>query len=286
MSAKSLGNFNCKSASFVVTSLALGLVGTTSAQAANLYGNSASNGVNPIHTIDSTTGIETSRFNGNGNGRGVVTVGDTIYSTVVGDSKIYKSGLDGTAKGSIQTSNASMATLAWDGSSFWTADYSGTNRAFQIDLTGNNIKTITLANARQNMDGLEYFNGKLIGNRADAEGIYDIYDLNGTVLKADFINTNKASTGIAFDGTDFYVSNVFESSVGIYDGITGTFKSNLALTGNGSFLIEDLSFDYATRQDTGGNGKEVPEPFSIIGTLVGGTAALRMRKKLKNMTKV
>lgn len=26
---------------------------------------------------------------------------------------------------------------------------------------------------------------------------------------------------------------------------------------------------------------EVPEPFTIIGTLVGGTAAFRMRKKLK-----
>ena len=25
----------------------------------------------------------------------------------------------------------------------------------------------------------------------------------------------------------------------------------------------------------------VPEPFTIIGTIIGGTAALRMRKKLK-----
>lgn len=30
----------------------------------------------------------------------------------------------------------------------------------------------------------------------------------------------------------------------------------------------------------------VPEPFTIIGTLVGGTAALRMRKKLKATTKI
>ena len=29
----------------------------------------------------------------------------------------------------------------------------------------------------------------------------------------------------------------------------------------------------------------VPEPFTIVGTLVGGTAALRMRKKLKSTTK-
>jgi hypothetical protein len=30
--------------------------------------------------------------------------------------------------------------------------------------------------------------------------------------------------------------------------------------------------------------QEVPEPFTIIGTLVGGSAALRMRKKLKSNT--
>ncbi len=29
----------------------------------------------------------------------------------------------------------------------------------------------------------------------------------------------------------------------------------------------------------------VPEPFTIVGTLVGGTAALRMRKKLKSTAK-
>jgi hypothetical protein len=33
-------------------------------------------------------------------------------------------------------------------------------------------------------------------------------------------------------------------------------------------------------------GAEVPEPFTIVGTLVGGTAALRMRKKLKATDKV
>ena len=29
----------------------------------------------------------------------------------------------------------------------------------------------------------------------------------------------------------------------------------------------------------------VPEPFTIVGTLIGGTAALRMRKKLKDGNK-
>jgi hypothetical protein len=33
-------------------------------------------------------------------------------------------------------------------------------------------------------------------------------------------------------------------------------------------------------------GTAVPEPFTIIGTLVGGTAALRMRKKLRSTAKL
>lgn len=289
---KSSSKFPTKTIGFTITSLVFGLVGTSSAQAINLYGNSASFGNNPISIIDSTNGKETERFIGQsgGNGRGVVTVGNTIYYTVTDDSKIYKKDLaTGNAIGSIQTSNASMATLAWDGTNFWTADYSGTNRAFQIDINGNNIKTITLANASGSMDGLEYFNGKLIGNRSDAGSVYDVYDLDGKVLQAAFLTSPSSSTGIAYDGTDFYVSNIFSSSIGIYDGTTGVFKSNLALTpkvaGN-TFLIEDLSFDYAARQDTGGNSTAVPEPFTIVGTLIGGTAALRMRKKLKATNKL
>jgi hypothetical protein len=285
-----------KSIGFAVTSIALGFLITAPAQAANLYGNSAtSSGSNPISTIDTTTGTETARFVGSGNGRGVVTVGNTIYYTVTDDSKIYKKDLiTGANNGFIQTKNTSMATLAWDGANFWTADYSGTNKAFQIDINGNNIKTISLANARQYMDGLEYFNGKLIGNREDGGGIYDVYDLNGNVLQANFLtntsaknNTGVYSTGIAYDGKDFYVSNIKESSVGIYDGTTGLFKSTLALTpkvsGN-TFLIEDLSFDYAARQDTGGT--QVPEPFTIVGTLLGCAAAFRMKKRLKVTNKL
>ena len=35
-----------------------------------------------------------------------------------------------------------------------------------------------------------------------------------------------------------------------------------------------------------GSSTDVPEPFTIVGTLIGGTAALRMRKKLKSNDKV
>jgi len=240
----------------------------STASAAVIYGNSASSGNNPIHIIDLATGNEIQRFTGqsNGNGRGMVVVGDTIYYTVVGDPRIYKMNLNtGVTFDSILTQNASMSTIAYDGQYFWTSDYSGSNEAYQIDpVTGNNIKTINLSLAGSNMDGMEYFEGKLIANREDAGYVYDIYDLDGNVLDADFITTAYRSTGIAYDGTDFFVSDIFNSAIEIFDGMTGAFKSRLELTGNGSFLIEDLSVDYAERPDIDPDPDPVPTPSTLL----------------------
>lgn len=64
-----------------------------------------------------------------------------------------------------------------------------------------------------------------------------------------------------------------------------------------SALDGDLSYlpsfggtgSFAPRVDTSataGGSTAVPEPFTIVGTLIGGTAAVRMRKKLKATTKI
>lgn len=74
--------------------------------------------------------------------------------------------------------------------------------------------------------------------------------------------------------TDVTSSNNFYGFTGVtFDAIRVT------APGNGAAIIDNIQLGTATAQS-------VPEPFSIIGTLVGGAAALRMRKKLANANKV
>lgn len=76
-------------------------------------------------------------------------------------------------------------------------------------------------------------------------------------------------------------------------GLDYNFSTNLN-TGTNYFLVStgynNPDFGAFTTTITGlGNvsasAASVPEPFTIVGTLVGGTAALRMRKKLKSANK-
>jgi MYXO-CTERM domain-containing protein len=230
-------------------------------QTERIYGNNAGGGADIIQAVNRNTGALIQTYTGtDGNGRGVVVIGNTLYYTVVNDPHIYM--LDvatGLPTGAILTGQASLSTLAYDGEAFWTADYSGTNQAFRISLTGETLRTISLANASGGTDGLEYFNGKLIANRCDACGTYDIYDLDGNVLQADVISVTGGGTGIAFDGTDFFVSKVFENAIDVFD-MAGTFLRTIHL--EGSHLFEDLSVDYAQRSDTGGPSV-APEPSTI-----------------------
>ena len=265
----------------------LALVPAVKAGAQNiLWGNNAQTPFPAtIESFNKGTGVRTNKFAGvPGNGRGIVVVGNTVYYTMTGDNNIYKmDATTGAAMGSISTAVASMSTIAWDGSQFWTSDYSGTNQAFRINTSGVVTSTITLANAQQYMDGMEWFNGKLIANRCDACGVYDVYDLSGNVLSSNFINTGGSATGIAYDGTNFYVSKIFNDMIGVYDGTTGAFIQDIALTPAndvpyGQRLIEDLSVDYEQRGDT----QTAPEPASIVlfgSGLLGLGFASRSRRR-------
>lgn len=258
-------------------------------QANKLYGNSA--GSNRIDTIDPQTGaLLQSCSPGKGNGRGIVVVGNVAYFTVADSNNIYMMDINTCADLGVAFSVpgvTGLSTIAFDGTNFWVGDYSGPNKAYYFSPTGTLLNTVTLANCTSYCDGLEFFNGKLISNRGDAVNApYDVYDTNGNLLQPAFITPGFQATGIAFDGTNFYVSDIFNSQVGVFDGNTGAYIKTVTLTGGSGFLIEDLSFDYQERPDTGGGGQAIGAPTLGQGGLavlclamVGGGARIVRRRR-------
>ncbi|WP_309744403.1 PEP-CTERM sorting domain-containing protein [Chamaesiphon sp. OTE_20_metabat_361] len=83
-------------------------------------------------------------------------------------------------------------------------------------------------------------------------------------------NTVSISTG---DSTTFTIGNNVQ-----FIGFTSTTPiTSLTLSGNGGLLFDNL-----VHGQINSSAAAVPEPFTIIGTLIGGTAAFRMRKKIKD----
>jgi hypothetical protein len=80
------------------------------------------------------------------------------------------------------------------------------------------------------------------------------------VIIGDDDSNSSSSLDYQFTTTLATGTNYFLVSTGYNNGDSGAFTTTI--TGPGNVLTA------------------VPEPFTIIGTIVGGTAALRMRKKL------
>jgi hypothetical protein len=244
----------------------------------NLYGNNATGGVPYIYVMNPTTlAVTDTLTNLSGiNGRGVVAVNGIIYYTSATTNSVYSYTLATHTNHGVLFSVAgarALSTIAFDGTNFWIGDYSGTNQAYLYSKTGTLLKTIHLANCLGSCDGLEYFlqggtTPRLIENRGDAVGPYDVYDTNGTLITASFITPSFASTGIAYDGTNFVVSDLSGGRIAKLNGTTGALISTTAITGfPGGFtpLVEDLSFDYAVTLP--GGIPTTPAPSGLLLTL-------------------
>jgi hypothetical protein len=218
------------------------------------------------------------------NGRGVVQVNNTLYVTNADSNDVYKiNATTGAGEGvafSVAGTN-SLSTISFDGTNFWVADYSGSNHAYLYSPTGTLLRTISLSNATNHMDGFLFFNngsgGQLISNRADGcctnPTFYDTYDLNGNAKITPFITANSTSTGIAFDGSNFWASNVYGSSLSEYNGTTGALMSTLTLqnTLGGNFLVEGVSVNYTAVL-------RAPEP-GTLALLAAGLAGIAFSRR-------
>jgi PEP-CTERM motif len=229
-----------------------------------IYAMSAGN--SGVQVYDANTGdqlqtIVTSEMRSN-NGRGVVKVGDILYYTGASQNSVFGFNLKTSADLGVVFSvagSSGLATMAFDGTDLYLGDYSGTNNVYKYSLGGTLLQTIPLSQCTGFCDGLEYAQGHLISNERDgANGppsAYDSYSLNGTLLTKNFITATFGATGIAYDGTDFWVSDVYGGRLDRYDA-SGKFIGVTTLK-SPTFLVEDLSFDYSQVLGT-------PEPGSIL----------------------
>jgi hypothetical protein len=119
-----------------------------------------------------------------------------------------------------------------------------------------------------------------------------------------------SSAGFFFGNDDTCCSAVFTANLDIFNGATllGTISATanmndfadqfLGFNTTAGETVTSMTIRYGSGSDVGlytyiddvrfaqAPTQSVPEPFTIVGTLIGGTAALRMRKKLKSNAKV
>jgi hypothetical protein len=95
-------------------------------------------------------------------------------------------------------------------------------------------------------------------------------------------NTGSSTFEALLNGSvvDSFSSTTDISITNNFYGFTGVTFDSIRVTAGGfneAAALDNIQFSSAAQS--------VPEPFTIIGTLVGGTAAVRMRKKLKSADK-
>jgi hypothetical protein len=120
-------------------------------------------------------------------------------------------------------------------------------------------------------------------------------DQAGVGLSGGFFDSIGSTAITAFARNGTLLGSVLNTRTGIeFLGLVTSDGSNqiaglqFSLVGaeNAGFAIDNVRFGSADQVNVPGGGTQVPEPFTIVGTLVGGAAAFRMRKRLKVTNKL
>jgi DNA-binding beta-propeller fold protein YncE len=275
-----------------ISLLTASVVSCQAASAATLYQTNYGTFNKGINRIDTTTGVVTA-FNTSG-----VPLSFSSGLALDASGTLWSGGYSNTINrintttGVVTAFNTSgvplnaLSGLAFDASgTLWGAGFNSS--IVKIDTTTGVVTEFNLAGNPSDPEnwivGLAFdASGTLFATKpyVSSNGIFKIDTTTGVATKA--FNTIASSfgwgwlAGLAFDPSgNLWVSNYSSNTIVNIDMTTGV-MTDFATSG----VAIDQPFGLAFAPPAS-NSTAVPEPFTIIGTLIGGTAAIRMRNKLK-----
>ena len=178
---------------------------------------------------------------GRANGRGIAVVGNAIFYSLADSSSVYQS--DVTTHADLGIAFATplapgINSIASDGTTLWlvasqpaNASLPADDRVYQYSTAGVLLQTLVLArpaNSNLARDGIEVTPNGIVANRGGMP--YDVYDFNGRLQQPAWITGAFRSTGIAFDGTSYIISDAVNGRLAIFDP-AGKFLRAITLTG-------------------------------------------------------
>ena len=264
----------------LLSSVALASAGTT------VWGFNASFGNPHIQAYDLDTGVAAADFvaphkdanRGRANGRGITVVGTTIYYTLADTPNVYKTDMVTHADLGIVFSTPlapGINSLSWDGANFWLVasqpsdpNIPADDKIYEYSPAGALLKTMVLTrpvNSNVARDGVEVTSFGIVADRGSVP--YDIYDFSGRLQQSALITAAFRTTGVAFDGTNYIVSDVVNGRLAIFDK-AGTFLREVILSGAAiPYGIVDLAVGTSA-------GTQNPGPqFTSAGVLNAATFA-------------